>query len=148
MKLKELKSASYRAWELVQRLEDTVIQPKNFWKEVHGYGDLRCRATWEKIYAVFQASVIANPVLENCGMIQIYFCHPTSPELVCYNDLVLEEFLKYPTALDRIKDGLEQLYYQPAEPEDQQDAVYFLKRIAGYQSSTDILQGMALALAA
>jgi hypothetical protein len=148
MKLKELKVASYQAWELVQRLEDIVIQPENFWKEVRGYGDLRRRATWEKIYAVFQASVIANPVLENCGMIQIYFCHPTSPELVCYNDLVLEEFLKYPTALNRIKDGLEQLYYQPTEPEDQQDAVYFLKRIAGYRSSTDILQGMALALAA
>lgn len=144
MKLNELKKASYRAWAFMQELEEIVVQPENFRQETRQYGDLRRRTTWEKIYAAFQAAVIANPVLEDSGMIQVYFCHPTSPELVQYNDLVLEEFLKYPTALERIKEGLEQLYYQPSEPEDQQDAMQFLERISCYENATNLLQVASL----
>jgi hypothetical protein len=132
MKLQQLKHAAYRAWEFMQSLEEITVQPEIFKQEARKYGDLRRRSTWEKVYTVFQAAVIANPVLENCGMIQVYFCHATSPELVEYNDQVLEEYLKYPGALERIRDGLDQLYYQPTEPQDQVDAVNFLKRLSGY----------------
>jgi hypothetical protein len=145
-KLKDLKDAAYQAWELFQRLESNtlLIQPEVFKKEARQYGDLRRKSTWEKVYIVLQANVIANPVLENGGMIQIYFCHPTSPELVEYNSLILEEFLKHPYALERIKDGLEQLFYQATEPADQEDAVIFLKRISGYQEATGMFQSIAL----
>ena len=113
----------------MHELEDTVLQPENFKTEIRRYGDLRCKSTWEKAYVALEAMTLEYPALENWQMVQMCFCRPDRAELINYNDQVLEAFLQFPDGLERIKDGLERLYYHPNEPGDQQDALQLVQRL-------------------
>lgn len=129
MKLSELKVVTYETWSFLHELEDAVLQPENFKSEIRQYGDLRCKSTWEQAYVALEAATLKYPALENWQMIQMCFCRPDRAELINYNDQVLEAFLQFPDGLERIKDGLERLYYQPSESIDQEDALQLIKRL-------------------
>jgi hypothetical protein len=130
MKLNDLKRLTYETWEFMHRMQD-AIAVSEFQAEVRRCGDRRCKATWEKAYAQFQAIVMDNRATESRFMLQWFFVRPEDPEIIEYNDLLLETYLQLPDAIERIKIGLEDLYWQPTESEDQADAIAFIKRLSG-----------------
>ena len=130
MKLRELKTVAYETWSFLHELEDAILQPENFKTEIRRYGDLRCKATWEKAYVALEAATLEYPSLENWQMVQMCFCRPDRAELIDYNNQVLGALLQFPDGLERIKAGLDRLYYQPSEPGDQQDALHLIQRLS------------------
>ena len=68
--------------------------------------------------------------------------------MVEYNDLILEEYLKLPEAMDHIKAGLEELYFGSDLDEDHQAAIAFLKRLAKYSGDCGSIAGEMLAIPA
>lgn len=129
MKLQALKTVTYETWSFLHELEDAVLQPENFQAEIRQYGDLRCKSTWEKAYVALEAATLEYPALENWQVVQMCFCRPDRVELIDYNDQVLGAFLQFSDGLERIKDGLERLYYQPSEPGDQRDVLQLVQRL-------------------
>jgi hypothetical protein len=150
MKLKTLKQIVWQTWHQHHKLERAIAVPETFKPEMRRYGDLRRRATWEAAYAALQAAIIDNPVLEPGMAIQIYFTQPEEPQLVEYNDQVLSAYLQFPHALEAIRDGLEQLFYQPCDPEDREDAIAFIQRLRGLPQILEhdsLLRGLLAAAA-
>jgi hypothetical protein len=132
LKLKELKAEAYRLWQGMTIVYGVAHTPEQFKANMQHYGDLRYKATWERACVVLEADIMLNATTAPREVIE-YFSHPDTPIGLNYLDQVLDIVLSYPHALESIKDGLKQLYYDPMAPGDRQDALDFLKRISGYQ---------------
>jgi hypothetical protein len=130
MKLEQLKQVTFQTWEFLNWQRDVTADFGDLLREVSQYGDLESKETWERAFVAIEATSLYYPALDGHQLIQLVFTHPHEPELIEYNDQILKQFLQFPSSLDRLEIGLEQLYYQPTSPGDRQDALTFLKRLA------------------
>jgi len=144
MKLKALKEAVRSAWETFNLTDGTPSDESLFKAEVRKYGkDLRRRSTWERAAIAFEVGWILGG-LDNRDLIY-YFCAPNTPLGQAYNQAVLDELLTHEDGLERLKDGLEELYQQPIRKNDPRYAMDFLKRISEYQEQyAESLSAIAL----
>jgi len=143
-----LKRETYNSWKFLGRLDGYFLQPRLFWAEIRRYGSLDEAVTWQKAYATIRASIVASAMWDNPTILKELFCRPDNGLMVEYNDLILEEYLKFPEAMDHIKAGLEELYFGSDLDEDHQAAIAFLKRLAKYSSDCGSIAGEMLAIPA
>lgn len=142
------KRETYNSWKFLGRLEAYFLQPRLFWTEIRRYGSLDDALTWQRAYASIRAGIAASAMWDNPTIIRELFCRPDAGFLSEYNDLILQEYLKFPEAMDHIKAGLEELYFRSDSVEDHQAAVAFLKRLTKYSSDLGNLSPSIAALAA
>jgi hypothetical protein len=146
VKIQELKAEVSSSWETLNLTDGTPTVKSLFQDEIRKFGDLRRRSTWEKAAIVLESRWLLGG-LENRDIIH-YFCEPDTLVGKEYNQSVLDELLMDRNALERLKNGLENLYISPVTSKDREYAMRFLKRISGYTTVTDVLQSIALVSAA
>lgn len=110
MKMQSLKDATYRAWENLSRYNGAVVQPQTFKPEMRRYGDLRCKATWERAYCDFVARNIADSCLDAYELITIQFNYAPDHQGYSLRHQVFDAFMALPEGPELIKMGLEQLF--------------------------------------
>lgn len=144
----KLKQETYSSWKFLARLEDYFLEPRLFWSEVRRYGSLDDELTWRRAYATIRAGIVASAMWDNPTILKELFCRPNDGFLGEYNDLILEEYLKFPDAINHIESGLKELYFESTSTEDHHAAITFLKRLAKYHSDCGSFAPAMLAIAA
>jgi hypothetical protein len=135
MNLNELKQESYSAWEYLHQQKRSVIQPEAFKPEVRTFGDLRCKATWRKAFASFQAQTHWHSGMTEHTAIVYIFGDSSSEWDSELRKLILEYFLMIPGAREFIARGLEQIYHSNNRA-DQECANELLQMVGGESRGT------------
>ena len=135
MGLKELKEEVYESWECLSKYKGAIIQPENFKSEVRTYGDLRCRATWEKAYAVFYAKTNWDAGI--AGHTAICYAFNFSPEHWQYR--IRHEMIEQYLAISEAKESVIQALWEIFNSGDKEDIEYakqFLEVVGEQQRRT------------
>lgn len=122
MKLQELKARTRELWDYSHKSHGAIAIPNQFKPELRHFGDLRCKATWEKAYCHFYARQIHDCCLDA-------FTVPLSLSLAeedwryPYREVIFDEFMKLPGGLELLREGLEQLFIDPdyCTPEEREE---------------------------
>ena len=134
MKLPELKSQVYEAWELLSSYLDCVVLPENFKQEVRQeFGDLRYKETWVRALARYEALNAFHDCLDAHYLIRYTFNFTEDRWDYEFRYRIFDEFLMIPGALDLLKLGLEQLMSDSFTPNDRREADGFYQLVAEQQ---------------
>lgn len=129
MKMQELQTATYQAWENRSRYHSAVVQPETFEREISTYGDLADRETWEKAYSVFQALNIEESCLDVHELITVQFNYPSDHDQFELRCRVFDEFVALSDGLALIKAGLEALFADGCTPEERTDCFWAMVEV-------------------
>ncbi len=135
MKLPELKKKVYEAWELLSGYRGCVVLPHNFKGEVRKeFGDLRCKDTWIRALARYEALNASHDCLDAHHLILETFNFTKERWDYEYRHLIVDEFLAIPGAVDLIKVGLEALFSEESFTHEERSSAYgFLELVAEKQ---------------
>ncbi|MEB3355957.1 MAG: hypothetical protein VKK04_04470 [Synechococcales bacterium] len=128
--MQDLKQATYRAWESVSRYNRAVVQPENFQREVKArFGDRRCKATWVKALAYFEAQASYDACLDAYMLVLHTFNFTPERWDYEYRHEILDAFLMMPEGLELIRAGLEQLFSSDFTQEERAEANGFFELV-------------------
>lgn len=131
MKLSLLKTKVFESWEFLSSYRGCLVLPEQFKPEVRReFGDLRCKATWIRALARYEALNAFHDCLDAQTLIQQTFNFTEDRWDYEFRSQIFDEFLIIPGALDLIKLGLEQLLADPFTPHDRTNAHGFYQLVA------------------
>lgn len=134
MKLRELKSKVYEAWEFLSSYRDCVVLPEHFRGEVRQeFGDLRYKETWMRALARYEALNAFHDCLDAHYLVLHTLNFTKDRWDYEFRYRIFDEFLIIPGALDLLKLGLEQLMSDSFTPSDRRDADGFYQLVAAQQ---------------
>ena len=134
MKLRELKSKVYEAWEFLSGYRGCVVLPENFKAEVRKeFGDLRFKETWIQALARYEALNAFHDCLDAHALIRHTLNFTQDRWDYEFRHRIFDEFLRIPRALDLLKLGLEQLMSDSFTPSDRREADGFYQLVAEQQ---------------
>lgn len=106
------------------------MQPERFDEEMKGFGDRRCKVTWIKALARFEAMLTYKSCLDSWALITISFNFTPDRWDYEYRNEILDEFLMYADGLEIIRDGLEHLFSEDFSAQEREEANGFFRLVA------------------
>ena len=131
MSMLELKQEVYDSWvKLVGYYNHALVEPEKFKPEIRKYGDLRCKSTWRKAFAAFEAQAHwYSGITEHTAVVYV-FGDAESVWDIELRRMMLEYFLTIPGAREFIVRGLEQVF-QSSDHSDKECANEVLAMVGG-----------------
>lgn len=131
MKLCDLKSKVFDAWEFLSSYRGCVVLAENFKTEVRQeFGDLRYKDTWIRALARYEALNAFHDCLDAHYLVLHTLNFTEGRWDYGLRHRIFDEFLMIPGALDLIKLGLEQLMSDSFTSSDREDADGFYQLVA------------------
>lgn len=134
MKIRELKTKVYEAWEFLSGYRDCVVLPNNFKSEVRKeFGDLRYKKTWTCALARYEALNAFHDCLDASSLVLYTFNFTQDRWDYEFRDRIFDEFLTIPGSLDLLRLGLEQLMSNTFTPQERKNAHGFYQLVQEQQ---------------
>lgn len=133
MKIQDLKQRTWEAWAELNTWQGDLLLPGIYVEEIRRIGDRRCKATWRKALARFEAMLIHQSCLDAWSLIRYSFNF--TPDRWDYELRyeILDEFLSYSNGAELIKMGLEQLLSKNFTTQERKAADGFFRLVEGQQ---------------
>jgi hypothetical protein len=132
--MSELKEKTYEAWEFLSGYRGCVVLPEEFRSTMRReFGDLRKKVTWTKAIARFLALNAFHDCLDAHTLVLETLNFTPLRWDYEFRDLIFDEFIMIPGAIDLIKLGLNQVFSASFTDAERDEAHGFFELVSREQ---------------